>query len=61
LRNVFSVFTVLSNMLRDPEDLALVLTDQLLKCCGIPFFCARYERYVGVYLFRGWGLDGGHE
>jgi hypothetical protein len=48
-------------MLRDPEDLALILTNQLLKCCGIPFFRARYKRYVGVYLFRDWRLDGGHE
>jgi len=47
LRNVFGVFTVLCNMLRDPEDLALVLTDQLLKCCGITFFSARYERRPG--------------
>jgi hypothetical protein len=48
-------------MLRDPEDLALVLTNQLLKCGSIPFFRARYKRYVGVYFFRDWRLDGGHE
>jgi hypothetical protein len=61
LRNVFSVFTVLGNVLRHPEDLALVLPDQLLKCSRIPLFRARYKRYVGVDLFRCWRLDGRHE
>ena len=31
LRNVFGIFTVLGNMLRNPEDLAFVLPDKLLK------------------------------
>jgi hypothetical protein len=60
LRDVFGVFTVLSNMLRYAEDLALVLPDELLESSRIPLFRARYERYVGVDLFRSWRLDGGH-
>jgi hypothetical protein len=43
------------------EDLALVLPYQLLECRCIPVFRAFHERYVGVYLFRRWGLDGRHE
>ncbi len=47
-------------MLRYAEDLALVLPDKLLKCSCIPVFSAFNQRYVGVDLFRCWGLDGGH-
>ncbi len=60
LRDVFGVFTVLSNMLRYAEDLALVLPDELLKCSCIPCLCTLYECYVRVDLFRRWGLDGRH-
>ena len=48
-------------MLRYPEDLALVLPDQLLKSSCISTFGARHKRYVGVDFFRSWRLDGGHE
>lgn len=48
-------------MLCDPEDLALVLPDQLLKGSCITILRARNQRYVWVDLFRSWGLDGGHE
>ena len=48
-------------MLCHPEDLALVLPDKLLKCSRVPLFSACYKRYVGVDLFRRWGLDGRHE
>jgi hypothetical protein len=51
----------LCNVLCYAEDLALVLTNQLLKCCGISRLRAGDKRYVGVDLFRYWGLDGGHE
>ena len=61
LRDVFGVFTVLGDVLRYAKDLALVLSDELLKCCSVPVFRALYKRYVGVYLFRRWGLDGRHE
>jgi hypothetical protein len=47
-------------MLRDPEDLAFVLPDQLLEGCCITPPRARNQRYVWVDLFRSWGLDGGH-
>ena len=60
LRDVFRVLTVLGNVLRYPENLPLILPNQLLKRRRIPLFRALNERYVGVDLFRRWGLDGWH-
>ena len=60
LRDVFRVLAVLGNVLRYPENLPFVLPNQLLKRRRVTLFCALYERYVGVDLFRGWRLDGWH-
>src|SRR6185312_2909114 len=60
LCNVFGIFTVLSNVLRYAEDLALVLPDQLLESGRVPLFRALNKSYVGVNFLRCWGLDDGH-
>jgi hypothetical protein len=48
-------------MLRNPEDLSIVLSYQLLECRDVPTPRTLNQRHVGVYLFRYWGLDGGHK
>jgi len=48
-------------MLRHTKNLALVLPHQLFKRNRVTLLCSFNERYVGVYLFRGWGLDGWHK
>ena len=61
LRDVFSVFTVLCNVLRNPEYLALILANELFKSSLVALFRASNQRYVGVNFFRSWRLDGRHE
>jgi len=47
-------------MERHTKDLAFVLPDELLEGGCVPVLGAGYKRHVRVYLFRSWGLDGGH-
>src|SRR6202035_4593654 len=61
LGNILRVFTVLRDMLRNPEDLPVVLSNQLLERRDVPTASALNERNVGVNLVRYWGLDGGHK
>jgi hypothetical protein len=51
----------LGNVLRYPKNLPFILPYQLLKRRCVTLFRALYQRYVGVDLFRNWGLDGWHK
>jgi len=57
----FGVFAVLRNVLRDPEDLPVVLADQRIVRRNIPAAYALYQRHVGMLLVLScnW-LDGCH-
>ena len=56
LRDVFRVLAVLGNVLRYPENLPLVLANQLLKRRGVPLFGALNQRNVGVDLVGRLGI-----